>query len=225
MSELYNLTEQYTPVHQLNVYQGTSNYYIELHPVVVNGGKLTVGAGVPLTKKALRNLLAQVTKGEAMDIGCKTKLMPESILYFSGNKNKRNIIWFNAPQKRTISTNKGNIHFQCPGIIYQLSDDQLKVFTYLTKSRPSADTVLYRLPLPNIYEDGDVCMGNVVIPKDSSEISVLIERWEGCFWNSKFTNYLIDEDKQNPILVHLKKNKTFTRKHFTKIYNKLIKLL
>lgn len=96
-------------------------------------------------------------------------------------------------------------------IVYKL--DYLQNFFYSSESegeiRPDLKTPLFHAPLPNVYNDGKVCMGNVKKPGSTIEISDLISSWQKAFWGSEFTNHLYDElKKQYPSKLLLPHKKT-----------------
>lgn len=200
----------YKPVQQLVVYSNRNNAYIEHHDIIEDGNKRYLSEGKPLAKKTLRKLLesASVTRGGQM--ATMRELMPENVLFFDPRPASQKLIWFMPPMKRKLEgIYKKPSDLMVPATIYILNDDELSIFcTKSGKHRPTMDTLLFHCPLPNIYDDGNVCMGNVKTPRNYSEVSQLVRAWDFAFWGSKFDGYLNDGDKFEKIIKSCIKSKS-----------------
>ena len=191
-----SLTSLFKPTAQLVVYESkqSSECYIEYKTVVESDGKFQLSEGKPLMKQTLKKLLATVTAAATNVTETKSELMPENVLFFQPNKTDSVLIWYNKPMlRKMIGYTKKQIDVQMPGVIYKLVDKELSIFTFKSSRRPELKTPLFHLPIPNIYDSGGVCMGNVKAPRNKTELAELIKAWEQSFWGSEFTTFLDDE--------------------------------
>lgn len=189
------LTSSYSPKHQLVFYLSNRlGYYIEHYEIIKRDEKHFLSEGKPLTKTTLKKMLDLVLTTDKSSFATVQKLLPQNILYCDSRPGKVKLIWYTPAQEYILSgINKKPIKIKLPAFIYRIEYDTF--FIYASRSgskRPDLKTQLYHAPLPNIYDDGKVCMGNVKKPKNHTEIADLIEAWQKAFWKSDFNDYLHD---------------------------------
>ena len=74
----------------------------------------------------------------------------------------------------------------CPGLIFIVTNKAWKVFAYKGRQRPGAGTPMFVAPFFNVWNTGNICVGNARLPKgDRSHQS---EAWEEAFFRSYFTH-------------------------------------
>lgn len=189
-----DITGMYEPTHQLVIYNGSSNNaYVEHYEIIKSGSKKVLSEGKPLTKKALRQLLEMVVVSDTQVISNINQLMPDNVLFFDNRIGKSKLIWWSKAQERElIGINKNKVKAKLPAFLYELEDDSLSIYAIKTNKRPDLKTPLFHAPLPNVYENAKVCMGDVKKPKNKTELVEVIAAWEQAFWGSKFGDYLWD---------------------------------
>lgn len=176
---------------QLTVYKGSGRSYIESHDILKDpDGNLVLGEAKPLTKQALRKLveLSSVTQNHSW----KTEtILSDNVLLLEMGSISHKMIWWTKEQKRLMNwKGKAPVEFICPPMLYFLSNSELKVFWMQKNSKPTMKTALFHCALPNVYDDGDVCMGNVKKPRAGSDFNKFIESWDHALWGSKYTRFL-----------------------------------
>jgi PRTRC genetic system protein B len=211
------LTASLKPKHQIVIYEGSQNTsYVEHYEVLEIDGSHFLSEGKPLTKKTLKKIMNLVmTTGKNMFATVK-QLLPENVIYYDPRPGMLKLIWYNKPMVRIMhGIYKHPVKVKIPAILYMLHDDDLSIFIMKTGTRrPELKTPLFRAPFPNIYERGNVCMGNVKKPTGTVEIANLINSWEGAFWNSEFTNHLHSEDYGKEFTKSIRANIVFPNKQF-----------
>lgn len=190
------LQAEYIPHAVLVCYESDVGHYIELHPVTGKNkeGGLKYGAGAPLTRKALRQLLATTEKSKEEAFTSGSRLLPPNILYVDGRLSRKNLMWYEPAQMRSMrfdSTGKRvTLKLPMPAMLFYVEQDKLSVYALATNERPTEATKVYLAPVYNLYADSSVCMGNVKYPKEVSDITAFVEGWSSAFWSSYFTHEL-----------------------------------
>ena len=88
---------------------------------------------------------------------------------------------------------KESIRAPLPGIVLVYTHPQMRVFAYI--GRLSADSTLYRCPLPNVGELGTVCWGNLTPPK---RINKAWQKFIASAFNRDFDR---DKSQSHPVSV------------------------
>jgi PRTRC genetic system protein B len=185
------LTSSYKPKQQIIVYSSGNDAYLEYHDILYTVDGTVLSEGKPVTKKTLKKLLELVIESAKGSMANMNKLMPDNVLYFDPRPGRFKLIWYNTPMIRNlIGLRKTAVNIKTPSVLYVLDDDSLSIYALKSSRRPKLDSLLFHLPLPNIYDDGRICMGNVRTPKKLSELSDLIQAWEYAFWDSNFSSML-----------------------------------
>ena len=186
----------YKPVQGIIVYKDSNNYYLETHDILESKGNFHWQEGKPLVKSDLKEIATSIGEQTFTPLTI-DGIIPESVLYLKQNYSQTTIMWFQPPMRRKLYFSKQlkleNNAYNLPGLIFLVHDKDLYVFAYKGKSKPTNDTVVFKAPFYNMYEDGSVCMGNTkdVMPK--TELIVEIARWDRRFFNSRFDHFIDEE--------------------------------
>lgn len=157
---------------------------------------------IPITVEAISNLMSNIATANDNNVFHIKGLVPERILFVSPFK----MIWYSNPQQRTFNVLDKEVKCSLPYLIFIAKGKDVYVFA--SKTKPSMDSVLYKAPFPNNYDDGKVCMGSASIGhltdynavKSSKEI-------ENIFFNSKFTHLLGHQPCKDSLEVVYKNSK------------------
>lgn len=175
--------------------------YATYHPVRPDGEKFQLSAGQPLTGKNLAALAKVVAKG----LKHQAEILPGNVLV----ANEKLIVWWTPAALHEMSFDisthgsfAGRTRLQgvggkvpCPALVFMLNRDKtqgrgftsIRVFALAENARPDATTSLFRAPLLNVNETGDVCWGNAVRP--TTCLVTDIPAWQALFFSSVFTHF------------------------------------
>lgn len=192
---MQELLTTYKPTAQLVVYTNDNKSYIEHHDIFTSNNKQYLSEGKPLTKKALKNMLDLVLTSDKSIFATVDKLLPENVLSYDPRPGKTKLVWYEKSGIKLLhGIYKKPVKVKLPAFVFVLNDDVLSIYAMKTGTkRPDLKTVLFHSPLPNVYQEGNVCMGNVKKPNRTIEIADLIMEWQKAFWGSEFTNHLWDD--------------------------------
>lgn len=190
-SMIKELKEKYNPEQVLVVYKSEGDdagNYIEIHPV--KKGKIMEGR--PLKKKTLHDLLKEC--GDTTDKKLSFReIINENILYYNCNAYAPILIWFEPACFRPLLFEKeiSSGIAAIPPLVFCYRNEDLFVFVSEEKKELKPDSYLHYLPLPNIYDSGSVCMGNVdmEIDKEINYVEDIMELCSQKFWKSTFTDF------------------------------------
>lgn len=203
------LTKSYKPEHQLVIYSDGYHSYIEHYEIMENNDMSYLSEGKPLTKNSLKKMLDLVLTSDKSIFATITKLLPENVLFYDPRPGKRKLVWYSKAKEYVLhGINKTAVKAKLPAFIFMLDDGDISIYATKTGTRrPDLKTALFHAPVPNVYNDGKICMGNVKKPQNKIEIIDLIESWEKAFWGSEFTGDLRDElfDKELKAAIRSKK--------------------
>lgn len=186
--------QPYQPEQAIVIYRKPhSNYYLESHNAIVKDNQVQWSEGTPFKKESLKNL--------AIDLGNKSfkpleidGILPTELLYFKQTFLDLTMVWFLPPSNQKLHFSKelkiksGVVNL--PGFVFVAHKDELYIYAVKTNKRPDLNTRLYKAPFHNIYEDGEVCMGNVIKNKRTEFVHTEMERWQNRFFNSEFSHFL-----------------------------------
>lgn len=181
----------FTPETGMVVYRRDSKFYVQVHEIIKTGdNKFTWGEGKPFQKEQLQDLALSIKKENFSSLKLKY-FLPENVLYYQpGIINK--FMWFIEPQKCGIvfapELKLKSGYFKMPGLIMAVSGDDLTIFAYKGKLRPTQKTELFNAPFYNIYEDGKVCMGTISEARKRHYLHEEIDRWDRRFFGGRFTS-------------------------------------
>ncbi|HSA34215.1 MAG TPA: hypothetical protein P5077_10855 [bacterium] len=207
------LREQLAPAQALIIYRraaaadrpvslNNEAAYIELHPIVTAGDRYALGPGAPLTKKQVIALAALAGADRSALLG---GFLPATgrLLYLDPSPAAPRILWWRPPEKREIIFDErqsgiASGEYPLPALLFDLADRSLSVHAvagdFVTPRSPVKNA-----PLPNIYDDGRICMGNCRLPAMRGDIADLIERYEELFYRSEFTHFIHKEPTRSPV--------------------------
>lgn len=168
------------------IYTNSNQKIIMLHPVEKSNGTASLGAGQIATKSQLSDLAEAC--GKQAGIG---GWIDPRILYLSSDC----IVWHRPAATATMHfTAAAKIPSgQCmqPHLIFAVTGSRWYVWAvrYESKNidlRPNANTILAHTPHFNVHADGEICTGNVKLPKKLSPDTVM--DFENAFFDSRFTH-------------------------------------
>ncbi|HEY4288230.1 MAG TPA: hypothetical protein VGN00_14095 [Puia sp.] len=222
MNELTdNLIKEYHP--RLAIIAHTSalndwrDVYLESHPINEAGQILE---GRPLKQETIQEIV-DVFFDERQNAVAVSGMIPANVLQFEVLPGGRySLMWYRPAERRRIyfseSLNIPSGEAWMPPMIYHTKDSRgLAMYALANDDRPAESTRLFRAPFHNIYDDGDVCLGNAQVKKPSQKTyASLMKYWEDLFWLSEFThlNGTANPTKSNLALLwpKLVKNKKLT---------------
>lgn len=98
--------------------------------------------------------------------GASTGLLPPDTLFWQSTRGQPRIGVWVAPGVRTLAMRRKRLeHWRVPlpGLVFVGNAKQYTVFAAAERPSREADR-LYHCPLPNVYDDGRICPGNVPFP-------------------------------------------------------------
>ncbi len=175
--------------------------YATHHPVRPAGEKFELGAGTALTGKNLAGLVKAIANG----LKHQSEILPGNVLV----ANEKLLVWWTPATTYEMSFDismhseyAGRTRLQgvggkvpCPALVFMLNRDKtqgsaytdIRVFALAENARPAGSTSLFRAPLLNVNEEGQVCWGNSVRPKTCLVSD--IPAWQALFFSSVFTHF------------------------------------
>lgn len=194
---LSDLKNEVIPSMALVIYKvkNKDGAYMESHPIIKNpnwdpfgsDGQYTFGAAKPVYLKTLQEIFnfLHFEQGEPISFECG---IPSNLLHINIQKSASKFTgaWKQKIGERTLTIsntedgNKKRSQFKINSkynIVYVL-DDELEVYL-------DVNGKIYELPLPNIYPDNRVCMGNWK-SKNHKTVQRILNDWEHGFWDPAF---------------------------------------
>lgn len=174
-----------------------SEYYIEEFSISENNGKFTAGPTSPMRLSLVEQVFKAIGKEHTSEIFFKG-MIPKNIIYFKKELFKINLVWYEKPKKVSITikdNSEKTVHIiNTPITVFRVNDDSLSVYAVDTlKIKETTD--LYYMPLPNIYDNNAVCLGNVSISEQYDCVEDIIEEYSNAFWQSEFNQFMGTKDK------------------------------
>lgn len=203
-----------------------SDTYVEYFDMDKNGMPINAH---PLTIREANTLAKalKIAKEEKEPCLKSNGILGNHILNLDSQNGKA--IWFTKgtqkalyfAEKLEIPNGKANI----PPLLWIASRNSLFVFALASNNRPTERTKLYNAPFFNVYENGNVCMGNVDIRiKKTASIEEFTTTWEDYFFNSYFSHLMENYNPVNGNCVSLWKGLISTDLPFPKAILKRNKL-
>lgn len=175
--------------------------YASHHQIRGNDGRFELGAGTSLTGANLKHLATMAGNG----LRHKVEILPANVLL--GNDDL--LVWWTPAAQHHMSfdvsmgataTDRQRLQgvsgkVPVPALVFMLRRSRsnraaylgISVFALAENARPEASTALYRAPLLNVSDVGDICWGNGLKPK-GREVKD-IPAWQAMFFSSVFTHY------------------------------------
>ena len=121
-------------------------------------------------------------------------LLPSNMLYINPDRNGY-AIWQTPKQRVNIffaeSLGIPNGRTNIPALIWKAGRNELSVYALGNGRHLDGDTILYRAPFFNIYENGRVCMGTVTVNiHPDCMLEAFMKQWETYFFGSYFSHLL-----------------------------------
>ncbi len=131
-------------------------------------------------------------------------ILPAEVLHIDPSNNG-SVVWYTKPQRQTLyfaeSLGLANGTIALPALVWKATKKELQLFALKSKTKPKAETPLYHAPFFNLYQKGNVCMGNVnVAIKSAATLEEFITAWQGYFFGSYFSHHI---NGHNPVGVNL----------------------
>lgn len=157
-----------------------------LHEVLHDNDGARLAEGQLATPQMLIELMVRLGKSVP------TEILPERVLV----RTPETIVWWAPPCERTMFfSNKGSDNalrelnakrYPHPPLVFKACGTHLWVRALTDNRRPTGRTRLHVAPYWNCYDDGNVCTGNMRIPREKSVGAV--DSWEQSFFQSEFTH-------------------------------------
>ena len=173
---------EYNPHAIMIFYKNDNNEdYVEAGKIIKN--KMT--SRVPATLESisfLKNISSDEYEDKIRPIKMNSSI--ENFIHYDNDIDDVKITWKTKETKRIINVQGKQFIYYCPRTVWSYKGNG-EVYVFVLGKRNK----LYHLPVPNIYEDGKICWGNVKVPnfKTSKELTENIEK---LFWESNFSNHL-----------------------------------
>lgn len=166
-------------------YDNSARVHATVHEVAhLDGRTPMLLPGVSADKPAIAGLLASL--GESLSF---TGFIPHRLLFVGPST----LIWWTPPSMRQVwfKDSKGKIGTRTgvtphPGLVFAVAGGRWYVWAVKGGLRPDAETDLYQAPYFNVWENGQICTGNVDLPKSFGLDT--IEGYEHAFFGSNFTH-------------------------------------
>lgn len=186
--------QKFKPTEIVVVYENKDAHsnYLEIHSV--KEGKIYEGR--PLKKKTLEELLRACSDKSEIRLPFRGR-MQSNILYYNCDSNNPTLVWYEPMKVRRILFGKSMTagDYIVPPAVFAFRGFHLHVYAVkaLNEKDITDKEVLYNYPLPNIYDGGSVCMGDINMETENYEcVEDLLEGCSEKFWNSKFTEFHAD---------------------------------
>jgi len=212
-----NITDQFTncykPVKALLIYakssdngqEGAMDTYVESYDIGKEGKPVNAH---PLSDRETADLARTLSYNNGVQQGflrCRG-LLPEHLLWLDAT-GIGSAVWL-TPQMEVdlffteslgIPSGKACV----PQMIWKASRNQLSVFAFKGKRKPTADTPLYHAPFFNVHASGEVCMGTVSIDiQRNTSLEDFMLLWQRYFFGSYFS-HTIGEARTTTNIVQL----------------------
>lgn len=171
------------PTKAILVYDGLrGGGFATLHSVEMRNNRPVVLPGTPVTRFGLIGALEKLKPETALT------LLPANVLA-SGDGC---LVWYSVPQRRKLFFRCDDLggefakEVPLPGLVWMVRRGTLFLFAYSSNGRPEPTTPLCWAPLFNIWDTGEVCVGNADVPAGAS--AARATAWESMFFDSAFTH-------------------------------------
>jgi PRTRC genetic system protein B len=177
-------------------------HYGAHHAVRLSQQGPVIGPGTSLSGDLLREAVKQLATGAVSDCFLDANVLAASDGFLA---------WWRAPQKTLVWFDSANLFdfygdearkrafsttLPIPGLVFVVDHGEFFVYAVEGEQRPTRDSILYHAPLMNVWESGEICTGNVKLPKEAS--SHRIKDWERAFFGSKSTHFNPRENLNYP---------------------------
>jgi len=166
-----------------------NKYYLETAEVIDN----VIKVFAPPTPGTISDLQESFSKMPIEEnkkyLSIRGEIIPDGVIFHNA---KNSIVWKHSKCKKIILYKDAEIEVTFSPLLFKYKSG--KLFIYCYTDRLTSSSKLYRLLLPNIYSDTNaLCLGNMSLDFDDDSLSVIIEKCENVFFNSKFSDHLYDK--------------------------------
>lgn len=166
-----------------------SNNYVEVAKFECSEKGHELMPGRPLGKKDAQKISETLSRGSEDFLrpanGC---FIPKNILSYWGTETEPTIVWYVKPHCRRAwfskSTGIKGKSLPYPCLVFKVSEGDLSVFV-CPDDEIKVESSLYPLPLPNIYENCEVCLGDAEI-LTSPNIHEVVKNYEQAFFETEY---------------------------------------
>lgn len=191
MNQQINKTDNndFIPSHFLTVYTRENNSfekYLEVGEIIKGKSGYEVSNSMPADEEFLQDLANSIITQNFKVLKWKG-LIPNNILYCHSENEKPTIVWHRQPEKRKLYFDEemgiDSDFYHLPNLLFFVHNEILSVFRL--GQNPRLTSYLYMVPLPNIYENSSVCLGNGKTEKAKC-LEEYIENTEKLFYCTRF---------------------------------------
>lgn len=189
----------------LIVYASNSQSYIEVANINDN---MEVSNVQPISEDTLFDINQFIKSQHHLDEIKEGYFVPYNLLYVNEHDINTELIWYVQSRRQTLKfSSKPYIRtFNIPTTVFHLKNKSL--FLYITPEKiPNINSVIFKAPYPNIYNDDKICFGNCKLKEKGSPIE-LIKEYTDFLFESNFST------ETNNEYWDLAKNKAFPQKYF-----------
>jgi len=178
--------EKMTAESAIMIYANKETAFATVHGVAIDAqGKQSLLPGTALTHATIANLVARFSSNAQVG-----SFLPANVISVGLDS----LVWWVQPTKRAVffdcdpedGIGKESAVVPHPGLIFAIRDNKWSVFAVKGCSRPDPSTPLYQAPHFNVWAGGQICVGNVDVPKGYSVETMTV--WEDAYFNSVFTH-------------------------------------
>lgn len=134
-------------------------------------------------------------------------VLPYQVLHIDSGRDGK-ALWYTTARlqsllfQESLQIPSGPAHI--PALLWYANKRSLRVFALGSDERPQLTTKLFHAPFFNVYEDGEVCMGDVNIQiKDDYSLLDFISKWERYFFRSYFSHLIMQRSPVKGNIVQL----------------------
>lgn len=182
------------PTHFLTVYSRNSNTgyseekYLEIGSIVKTDKGYQIGASRPADMDFLNDLAGSIKVQNFKALKFKG-IIPEKVLYCHSEDAEPTLVWkLPSPYKMLYFSKAMGIEsqmYQLPSMLFVMEKGELSVYRIPNDGRTDENTLLYMMPLPNIYDNSSVCLGNNKLKK-AKYLEDYMENAEDLFFKTRF---------------------------------------
>ena len=173
--------------------QGQQHPYIEYYEMDGAGSPVNPH---PLTVREAQRLAKSLdTREQAAKVFLTPQgILPCNILHINPSQNG-SVMWYTKPHTQqlhfaeSLSLESGLV--SVPALVWKADRKNVSVFALKGSSRPKASAPLHHAPFFNLYQNGNVCMGNVDVHiQQAASIEEFTAAWQGYFFGSYFSHHI-----------------------------------
>ncbi len=174
------------------IYNGQRQTYATLHDIERGRGGARIGAGRPATVEACADFIRALADKSAFSGFLEPRMLyigPRTVAWWRPPLPAR--VWFNttagpAADQSPVDIGKRSAVTPHPGLVFALHDGHWCIAAVKGRERPGPDTPLFTAPYFNVWDNSQICEGNVTRPENVTPET--IAAFEAAFFNSQFTH-------------------------------------